>query len=86
MPPKCQGDRLPMLKWQVGRFFVFLGLILLVLFYISDQIKAPDYGYFCSGVLVLLLGGYLMWLGRGPTTPSERFRALRKLRQKGEKK
>lgn len=75
-----------MLKWQIGQFFGFLGLILLVLFYISDQVKTPDYGYFCPGLLLLLLGGYLMWLGRGPTTPSERFRIFRRYKEKGEKK
>ncbi len=74
-----------MLKWQIGQFFIFLGLILLVLFYISDQVKTPEYGYFCPGLLFLLLGGYLMWLGRAPSTPSERFRLFRK-REKGEKK
>jgi len=75
-----------MLKWQVGQFLVLMGLIGLVIFFITDQVKSPDYLFFCSGLLVVILGGYVMWLGRNPTPPSERFRILRGMGTKRDKK
>lgn len=75
-----------MLKWQVGQFLVLLGLIILVVFFITDQVKTPDYLFFCSGLLVVILGGYVMWSGRNPPAPSERFRIFRRRAEKREKK
>lgn len=75
-----------MLKWQVGQFLVLLGLIGLVIFFVTDQVKSPDYLFFCSGLLVVILGGYVMWLGRNPPPPSERFRILRGMGTKRDKK
>jgi hypothetical protein len=75
-----------MLKWQVGQFLVLLGLIGLVIFFVTDQVKSPDYLFFCSGLLVVILGGYVMWLGRNPAPPSERFRILRGMATKRDKK
>jgi len=75
-----------MLKWQVGQFLVLMGVIGLVVFFITDQVKTPDYLFFCSGLLVVLLGGYVMWLGRNPAPPSERFRFLKRMGGKREDK
>jgi hypothetical protein len=75
-----------MLKWQVGQFLVFMGLIGLLVFFITDQVNAPDYLFFCSGLLVLILGGYVMWVGRNPAPPSERFRFLRRMSENRERK
>ena len=69
-------------KSKIGRFFFFIGLILLVVFFAMDQAKHPAYGYFCIGVIVVLLGGILMLRGQQPP-PAEsiRFRTLRKWRE-----
>lgn len=75
-----------MLKWQVGQFLVVIGLISLIVFFITDQVKTPDYMFFCSGLLVVILGGYVMWSGRNPPQPSERFRIFRRRAEKREKK
>jgi hypothetical protein len=75
-----------MLKWQVGQFLVLLGLIGLVVFFITDQVKTPNYLFFCSGLLVVILGGYVMWSGRNPPVPSDRFRIFRRRAEKREKK
>jgi len=68
-------------KSKVGRFLLFIGLILLVVFFAMDQAKHPSYGYFCVGVIVVLLGGMLMLRGQKPPEESMRFRTLRKWRQ-----
>jgi len=73
-----------MFKWQVGQFLILLGLIGLLVFFMTDQVREPYYAFFCYGLLVLFSGIYLMWSGRGPAPPpSGRFRIFR---GKGEKK
>ncbi len=68
-------------KSKLGRFLIFIGLILLVVFFAVDQAKHPSYGYFCVGLVVAILGGIL--LARGHQLPAEsmRFRTLRRWRE-----
>jgi hypothetical protein len=69
-------------KSKIGRFFFFIGLILLVIFFAMDQAKNPSYGYFCVGIIVVILGGLLMMRGRQPPpTESMRFRTVRRWRE-----
>lgn len=68
-------------KSKIGRFLFFIGLILLVVFFAVDQSLHPSYGYFCVGVIVVLLGGLLMLRGQPPPAESMRFRTLRKWRE-----
>ncbi|MGD9093007.1 MAG: hypothetical protein PVF74_09160 [Anaerolineales bacterium] len=76
-----------MIKWRIGQFFIFLALIILVVFLITNQVESPEFLYLCSGMAFLILGGYLMWRGRNPTPPSaERFRTIRRISERGQKK
>ena len=68
-------------KSKLGRFLLFIGLILLVVFFAMDQAKHPSYGYFCVGLVVAILGGILMVRGHQPPTESMRFRTLRRWRE-----
>ena len=68
-------------KHKIGRFLLFIGLILLVVFFAVDQSLHPSYGYFCVGVIVVLLGGLLMVRGQQPPAESMRFRTLRRRRE-----
>lgn len=68
-------------KNKLGRFLFFIGLILLVIFFAVDQAKQPSYGYFCIGLVVLILGGILMLRGQQPPAESMRFRTLRRWRE-----
>jgi hypothetical protein len=68
-------------KSKIGRFFFFIGLILLVVFFAMDQAKHPSYGYFCVGIIVVILGGVLMMRGHQPPAESMRFRTLRRWRE-----
>ncbi len=68
-------------KSKIGRFFFFIGLILLVVFFAMDQAKHPAYGYFCVGVVIVILGAILMLRGQPPPPESMRFRTLRRWRE-----
>jgi hypothetical protein len=68
-------------KSKIGRFFFFIGLILLVIFFAMDQAKHPSYGYFCVGIIVVILGALLMVRGHQPPAESMRFRTVRRWRE-----
>jgi 4-amino-4-deoxy-L-arabinose transferase-like glycosyltransferase len=68
-------------KSKIGRFLLFIGLILLVVFFAVDQSKNPSYGYFCIGLVVAILGGILMVRRHQPPAESARFRTVRRWRE-----
>lgn len=68
-------------KSKLGRFLLFIGLILLVVFFAMDQAKHPSYGYFCGGLVAAILGGILIVRGHQPPAESMRFRTLRRWRE-----
>ena len=68
-------------KSKIGRFFFFIGVILLVVFFAMDQAKNPSYGYFCVGIIIVILGVVLMRRGYQPPAESMRFRTLRRWRE-----
>ena len=67
-------------KSILGRFILLIGLILLVVFFATDQSKNPSYGYFCIGVVAAILGLLLVVRGHQPPAESMRFRTLRRWR------
>ncbi len=68
-------------KSKIGRLLMLIGLILLVIFFAVDQSKSPSYGYFCVGLVAVILGGVLMVRGQQPPAESMRFRTLRRWRE-----
>lgn len=68
-------------KSRFGRFLFFIGAILLVVFFAIDQAESPNYGYFCIGAVVIVLGALLMRRGQPPPAESMRFRTLRRWRE-----
>ncbi len=73
-------------KGRVGTFFIFIGLVLLVIFFIADQNQSPQVGFFFSGLIMTFLGVYLIWKDWKPRRSSSRFRLIRKLNRKPEDK
>jgi hypothetical protein len=67
---------------RIGRFFFFIGLIGLLVFFATAQANDPVISFFCGGSISLGLGILLMWRGRTPPQPSNRFRLFRKSRKK----
>ena len=74
-----------MWKWNVGQFFLLSGILLLVLYFATSQVNSPIVYYFCFGVILLLFGVYLMWIGRNPPIASDRFRSVRRMSEKKKK-
>ncbi len=66
---------------KAGKFFILLGLISLAVFFAMDQAKHPSYGYFCVGMVIVILGGVLMSRGHQPPAESMRFRTVRRWRE-----
>lgn len=62
---------------QIGQYLIVIGLILLVIFFGTDQVNRPAYNYFCGGLIIIIFGIYLYWRDRPPAKQSGRFRILR---------
>ena len=63
-------------KGRVGLFFIFMGLVSLLIFFTTDQAEHPSYQLFFLGAFGILLGGYLFWRDMKPAAPVERFRGI----------
>jgi hypothetical protein len=66
---------------RVGVFFLFLGVVSLVMFGASIGAEAPLVLAFFAGTIFLISGLALVLRNRTPPT-SERFRAIRTVQQK----
>jgi hypothetical protein len=70
-------------KFQLGQFFLVVGVIMLALFFVTGEGGHPQYLLFFGGVLIGGGGVSLMFRSR-PASASEsaRFRQVRRMRQK----
>lgn len=67
------------LGYRVGIFFLVIGFMALIPFVASEQLNHPDYRYFFTGVLLLVLGALLMWRNRPPKRQDvQRFRIFKR--------
>jgi len=73
-------------KGRVGQFFLFVGIILLVIFFSIDPGAPPLFSFFFWGIGLIGLGWYLVRRDWKEPPPSERFRILRKLRGRSKNK
>ena len=67
------------LKKRFGNFFMLIGFILLVLFFISDYLDQVNLWYLLFGLILFVIGARLAWKGRTPPEPSQRFRTAKKI-------
>jgi hypothetical protein len=70
---------------RVGLFFLFIGMISLVIFFTADHSTDPGVEYFFFGLLFVVMGGTLIWRDRKPPQESKRFRILRRKKSKAER-
>jgi hypothetical protein len=63
---------------RIGQFFLYIGLIVLVIFVATSQAQRPAFSYLCGGGLSLVFGIFLIWRVRRPPPEAGRFRLLRK--------
>jgi protein-S-isoprenylcysteine O-methyltransferase Ste14 len=73
-------------KGRVGTFFLVIGLIMLVVFFVTDQSQNPEIFLFLGGLLVSFIGVLLIWKDWKPREPANRFRLMRRMRKKKEDK
>jgi len=72
---------------KIGQFLIIVGLILLVIFFATGEGWSITFGYFLTGLGLVLLGGFLIFRGRKPTDPNTaRFRTVRKFRERQERR
>ncbi len=72
---------------KIGQFLIIVGVILLVIFFASGEGWSMAFGYFLTGLGLMLLGGFLNFRGRKPTDPNTaRFRTVRKFRERKERR
>lgn len=69
------------ISFKIGQYLLFVGLIILILFFASDQAGDPIFSLFCFGVLLIPFGIYMMFRFRKPPASSDRFSAVRKWQQ-----
>jgi hypothetical protein len=69
-------------KGRVGQYFLFVGVILLIIFFSIDPGAPPLFGLFFWGIGLVGLGLYLIRRDWKKPPPSGRFRLLRKLRRR----
>ncbi len=70
---------------RMGKFFIFLGFLLFILFALTDQAKNPNFDYFFASVFSIAIGVYLRRSAPKPP-PADRFRTVRKWRAKRQAK
>jgi hypothetical protein len=70
------------MKARIGQFFLLIGVLCLALFFASDQGQALRVEFFVVGALLTGLGGYLYVRFRQAPPQADRFRFIRKSRQK----
>ena len=71
---------------RIGTFFLFVGLVLLALFFASDLANAPRFNLFFLGLTAVVAGILLRRRGRTPPEPSGRFRLVRGIFKKQDQK
>ena len=76
------------LRKRFGSFFIWVGVVLLLLFVAADIVEAEDLNgwYLLGGAASTAFGLFLSISGRKPPEESARFRALRRMagrRKKG---
>ena len=69
-------------KGRFGRFLLFLGTLVLVIFLATLPSGRPEYLLCPTGMIVFLLGLYFAITGRKPPESSERFRTIRTVKDK----
>jgi hypothetical protein len=73
---------MPIEKGRFGQFFLFIGLILLVIFFTVDPSQESLIGFFFLGLILAGLGVFLIWRDWKRPPPADRFRMLRRMRRK----
>jgi hypothetical protein len=66
---------------RLGSFFLIIGIIVLIVFYGSQQGPDPLFELLLAGILLSALGFMISWRGRRRRSTAERFRMVRKFKR-----
>lgn len=67
---------------RIGTFFLLVGFVLLVLFFLTDTAGKAVFNYFCWSTILLVFGFVFRGQLRKSYKPSGRFSILKKLQRK----
>lgn len=70
------------LIYRVGTFFLLVGIGLVVLFLLSEAAQQVNFEYFCSGLILLIIGFMFRAQYKRSIQPSGRFRLIKMFRPK----
>lgn len=66
---------------RIGCFFLLVGVVLVAIFMAVGTTNETVLSLLCWGALSILLGLFFWNKGKGPSQPSERFSAIRKMQK-----
>jgi len=68
---------------KLGSFILLVGAVFLALFGVSIAVNSIDYNLLLLGGLIFLFGLFFHWISpRQAPPPNERFRSLKKMRNR----
>jgi len=70
---------------KIGTFFIFVGVILIILFVLSDVANAREFHYLLYGMIAFLIGIFMVGTNPKPPVESTRFRVLKRKSEKEKK-
>lgn len=73
-------------KGRFGQFFLFIGVIALVIFFSWGQEATAPFILLLGGAISVIAGGVLIWKDWKPGPQSGRFRILKGMKRKNQKK
>jgi len=74
---------------RIGTFLFVVGLLLIVLFILTDLASQPNFAYFFLGALAIIGGAVLWWrapAGGPPPPESGRFRLVKNISKRAKVK
>jgi hypothetical protein len=67
---------------RIGYFFIIVSLIMIIIFVTSYQAGMPLYNLFLIGLLLIMLGNFILIRFRKSHEKTERFHLIRKMRSR----
>ncbi len=67
---------------QIGLFLLYVGVIISIIAVASFQVKTPSAPACIIGLILVGFGLFLIWRNRTETPASERFKTLKKMKEK----
>jgi uncharacterized membrane protein HdeD (DUF308 family) len=80
-----QGFDRKEILYRIGTFFLLVGIVLLVFFFLSESAQQVTFEYFCWGLILLIIGFVFRAQYKKATPASGRFSLVKRLTPKSKK-